>query len=85
VRGAAIAAVGADHVTGECIQTVGDDMAYFLNAIPGCYFLVGVGNVAKGVTAPHHSAHFDLDEAGLPVGVEVLVRSVLTFLGTEGV
>lgn len=80
VREAAVATVGVEQVTDECIQTVGDDMAFFLNAVPGCYFLVGVGNAAKGITAPHHSTHFDLDEAGLVVGVEVMVRAALAYL-----
>jgi amidohydrolase len=80
VRRAAVATVGADHVTADCIQMVGDDMALFLNAVPGCYFLVGVGNRERGITAPHHNAHFDLDEAGLPIGAEVLVRAALDFL-----
>ena len=80
VRRAAVATVGEDQVTAECIQTVGDDMAFFLNAVPGCYFLVGVGNAAKGITAPHHSAHFDMDEDGLLVGAEVLTRAALDYL-----
>ena len=80
VRRAASATVGADHVTADCIQMVGDDMAFFLNAVPGCYFLVGVGNAERSITAPHHNAHFDIDEAGLPVGAEVLMRATLDFL-----
>ncbi len=80
VRRAAEATVGADHVTADCIQTVGDDMAFFLNAVPGCYFLVGAGNPARGITAPHHSAHFDIDEGCLPIGAEVLARAALAYL-----
>jgi amidohydrolase len=80
VRRAAVATVGEDHVTSDCVQMVGDDMAYFLNAVPGCYFLVGVGNAERGITASHHNAHFDLDETALPVGVEVLARAALDFL-----
>ncbi|HKD75927.1 MAG TPA: amidohydrolase, partial [Ktedonobacterales bacterium] len=80
VRRAAVATVGEDHIIADCMQTVGDDMAYFLEAMPGCYFLVGVGNAERGITAPHHSARFDIDEAGLAIGVEVLARSALAFL-----
>ncbi|HUY61604.1 MAG TPA: amidohydrolase [Candidatus Dormibacteraeota bacterium] len=60
--------------------TVGDDMANFLEAVPGCYFLVGAGNRARGITAPHHHPEFDIDEACLPIGAEVLVRAGLAFL-----
>ena len=80
VRQAAVTTVGADHIVADCMQTVADDMAYFLDAMPGCYFLVGVGNAERGITAPHHSARFDMDERALEVGAEVLTRSALHFL-----
>ncbi len=83
VRRAAVATVGEDHVTADCIQTVGDDMAFFLNAVPGCYFLVGAGNAERGITAPHHSAHFDIDEDCLPIGAEVLIRAALDYLAGQ--
>ncbi|GCE18652.1 M20 metallopeptidase family protein [Dictyobacter kobayashii] len=81
VRQAAIAAVGEDAVdTGEEILTTGaDDMAYFLNAVPGCYFIVGANNKEKDARYPHHHPRFNVDEDALPIGVEVLVRSALDF------
>ena len=81
VRRAAEATVGADRLPGgEQRQSVSDDMAIFLDAAPGCYFLVGAGNPERGITAPHHSNRFDMDEAALPIGVEVMVRAALDFL-----
>ena len=81
VHNAAVATVGEAHVTADCMQSVSDDMAYFLEAVPGCYFAVGIGNADKGITAPHHNAHFNMDEAGLPIGAEVLIRAALDYLG----
>jgi amidohydrolase len=82
VRRAAEATVGAEHIPGgDQRQSVSDDMALFLEAVPGCYFLVGAGNVEKGITAPHHSARFNIDEDALPIGVEVLARATLEYLG----
>lgn len=81
VRNAAEAVVGAEHIpAGDQRQSVSDDMALFLDAVPGCYFLVGIGNPDRGITAPHHNNHFDMDEAALPIGVEVLTRAALDFL-----
>ncbi len=57
--------------------SVGDDMAEFLNRVPGCYFLLG--GATKGAE-PHHNARFDFDEACLPVGVEVFVRAAVDYL-----
>jgi len=81
VRRAAEATVGPEHLPGgDQRQSVSDDMALFLRAAPGCYFLVGAGNPARGITAPHHNTHFDIDEDALPIGVEVLARAALTYL-----
>ena len=81
VRRAAEATVGAAHIpAGDQRQSVSDDMALFLESAPGCYFLVGSGNPARGIMAPHHSSRFDLDEDALPIGVEVMARAALEYL-----
>jgi amidohydrolase len=81
VHRAAAATVGDDHVDIAVPITVGDDVACFLERVPGCYFLVGAGHPELGPVPPHHSADFDIDEAALPVGVETLVRASLDVLG----
>ena len=82
VRGAAIAAVGEKGVdASEAVLSTGsDDMACFLDAVPGCYFIVGANNPAKGADHPHHHPRFNIDEDALPVAVEVLSRAALDFL-----
>jgi len=82
VQKAATEAVGADKVdNGEEVRTTGsDDMGYFLNAVPGCYFIVGAKNENKGASYPHHHPRFNVDEDALPIGVEVLTRAALEFL-----
>ncbi|GHO93992.1 peptidase M20 [Reticulibacter mediterranei] len=84
VQKAASATVGEDHVdSGEEVMTTGsDDMAIFLNTVPGCYFIVGARNEAKGAEYPHHHPRFNIDEEALPVGVEVLTRATLDYLGS---
>lgn len=78
VRAAVAATSGAVLTDPEPI-TVGDDVALFLRLVPGCYFLLGGGNLESGITAPHHHPAFDLDEACLPIGVEVMARAALAF------
>ncbi len=80
VQRAAAESVGAQNVRSDQLTTGSDDMAFFLNAVPGCYFVVGVQNAAKGYDAPHHSPRFKIDEDGLSVGVEVMVRAALDYL-----
>src|SRR5262249_14003573 len=81
VHRAAEATVGAENVPGgDQRQAASDDMSAFLDAVPGCYFFVRASNASKGITAPHHSAHFDIDEDCLPIGLEILARSALEYL-----
>jgi len=58
----------------------GEDMAYFLEEVPGCYLLLGSANEEKGLNKPHHNSEFNFDEAALPIGVEILARAALRFL-----
>jgi amidohydrolase len=82
VHKVAVEAVGANYVDeGEEVMTTGsDDMAYFLQAVPGCYFVVGANNAEKGASYPHHHPRFNVDEDAMPIGVEVLTRAALEFL-----
>jgi amidohydrolase len=67
----------------EGVQSMGsDDMSLFLNARPGCYFRVGIAAPGKPIV-PHHSPIFEMDEAGLEVGVRVGLRTLLYALQND--
>ena len=80
VRRAAVATVGEENVDVAPRVTVGDDVALFLERAPGCYFLVGAGDVARHAVAPHHHPDFDIDERCLPIGCATLALAALTEL-----
>jgi amidohydrolase len=66
-------------VVPDC-QTMGaEDMAYFLQEIPGCYFFLGSANVDRALAYPHHHPRFDFDETALMMGVEMFVRCVESY------
>ncbi len=77
VRAAARRQLGDDCVTSDLVIAGADDMAEILADFPGCYFFLGGANQERGLTAPMHSPDFDFDEAAMPVGVALLVESVL--------
>ena len=79
---AAVDAIGAEHVdTSEGVLAAGsDDMSFFLDAVPGCYFVVGSGNRAKETDFSHHHPRFNIDEDALPIAVEILTRAALDFI-----
>jgi amidohydrolase len=63
----------------DCQTMGGEDMSFFLNEVPGCYFFLGSANVAKDLAYPHHHPKFNFDEAALSTGVEIFVRCVEQF------
>jgi amidohydrolase len=77
--------VGASIVGIEKVEEMdplmgGEDFAYYLNEIPGTFCFVGAGNEMRGITAPHHHSHFDVDEEAMKVGLELLVKGALQYL-----
>ncbi len=80
VRAAAAEVVGPDRVI-EPPQTMGaEDMSYFLEKVPGCYYIVGSRNPDKGLVWGHHHPRFDFDEEALANGIETLVTTTLRYL-----
>lgn len=82
VRRAAERVIGHDRVVTAAATMGAEDMAYFMREVPGCYFLIGSANPAKGFDKPHHHPQFDIDEDALPVGVQVIVQAVLDYLAS---
>jgi amidohydrolase len=66
-------------VVPECQTMGGEDMSFFLQEVPGCYFFLGSANLDKGLAYPHHHPKFDFDETALGMGVEMFVRCVEKF------
>ncbi|PSB03548.1 M20 metallopeptidase family protein [Merismopedia glauca] len=66
-------------VVPECQTMGGEDMSFFLQQVPGCYFFLGSANPDKNLAYPHHHPRFDFDETALGMGVEMFVRCVEKF------
>ncbi|MEA5566063.1 M20 family metallopeptidase [Anabaena sp. UHCC 0399] len=63
----------------ECQTMGGEDMSFFLQEVPGCYFFLGSANPEKDLAYPHHHPRFDFDETALGMGVEIFIRCVEKF------
>ena len=63
-------------VVPDCQTMGGEDMSFFLQEVPGCYFFLGSANPDRGLAFPHHHPRFDFDETALGMGVEIFVRCV---------
>ena len=80
-REAAIEVVGRENVVDDVITMGGEDFSWFLNRVPGCFIAVGSRNTSRGLTYGHHHPRFDVDEASLAIGAEILLRTTHRFLG----
>ncbi|MCF7802269.1 MAG: M20/M25/M40 family metallo-hydrolase, partial [Candidatus Marinimicrobia bacterium] len=84
LRQAASQVVGAERVVPPYLTMAGEDMAYFLQEKPGCFFFIGAGKHAKdnpGEVIPHHCPVFDFDETALNIGARVFIQLVEDYLG----
>jgi amidohydrolase len=76
-RAAASAVFGQAGLIEHEPLAASEDFSYFLQQRPGAFVFVGAGNRERGITAPHHSPRFDIDESVLPRGSELLTRLAL--------
>jgi amidohydrolase len=56
----------------------GEDFAYYLEKVPGCFFLVGV-QPTDAVYPPLHSDRYDFTDAALAVGMRMFVELIMNF------
>lgn len=80
VRAVAEPVVGRENVIVPDQTMGGDDVALFLNRVPGCYFLVGSSDPARGFDAAHHHPRFDFSEEALPTAATVFADAALSYL-----
>jgi hippurate hydrolase len=57
----------------------GEDFAYYLEAVPGCFFMIGVCPEGRDIYPPLHSDRFDFTDAAIGIGVRMFVNLVRNF------
>ena len=71
--------VGAENVETTELRMGAEDFAYYSHQIPGCFFRIGAGNKAKGITSGVHTPTFNIDENAIEIGM-----GMMAWLGAEG-
>jgi len=79
MRDVAAKLLGSDSVRQGVRTMGGEDMAYFLEQVPGCFAFVGSAP-PHGRASPHHSPTFDIDEESLVIGAELLSHTAIQYL-----
>lgn len=69
-----------NHVERNYRTMVSEDMAFMMQDIPSCYFLIGSANPEKGLNASHHHPRFDFDEDALPHAVAMMAATAASFI-----
>jgi len=80
VTGVAKEVVGEKNVIIAEQTMVGEDMSFYLQQVPGCFFFLGGANKAKGLDYPHHNPRFNFDESCLQAGTEIGINALLKYL-----
>ncbi len=63
----------------------GEDMAYYLQQVPGTFFALGSSDPSLGPTYPNHHPKFDIDENALHVGAALFAQAALDFFNPNPV
>ena len=49
-----------------------EDFGYYCQQIPGCFYRLGTGNKAKGITSGVHTPLFNIDENAIEIGMGIM-------------
>jgi len=77
----------ANRIVGEkagmpYLSMGGEDFAYYLQKVPGCFFFVGSApNEKELFETPHHCSHFNMDENALLIGSSVYLNLIDDIMG----
>ncbi len=63
---------GEEHVSETELRMGAEDFGYYSQLIPGCFFRLGVGNKAKGISAGVHTPVFNIDERAIENGMGIM-------------
>ncbi len=63
---------GKENVTETELRLGAEDFGYYTHHIPGCFFRLGAGNKAKGITSNVHTPTFNVDEDAIEKGIGMM-------------
>jgi amidohydrolase len=64
--------MGKENVQTTEMRMGAEDFGYYSQKIPGCFYRLGVGNIAKGISAGVHTPVFNIDENAIEIGIGIM-------------
>ena len=71
-RKKAEAFMGKDNIEETELRMGAEDFAFYSHKIPACFFRLGTGNAAKGITIGGHTPTFNVDENAIEIGMGMM-------------
>lgn len=68
----AVLVAGEENITETELRMGAEDFAYYSHRIPACFYRLGVGNEAKGITSGVHTSAFNIDENAIEEGMRMV-------------
>lgn len=73
--------LGESNVVRLPKRMTSEDFSFYSQAMPGCFYRLGVANEAKGIGSPVHTSSFDVDEKCLEIGASLMAYTSMRLLG----
>lgn len=73
----AIEYLGKENVEDLPLRMTAEDFAYITQQVPSCFYRLGTGNKAKGITSGVHTSSFDIDEHALKISSGLMAWMVI--------
>lgn len=64
--------LGAENVEETELRMGAEDFAFYSHRIPACFFRLGTGNAALGITIGGHTPTFNVDENAIEIGMGMM-------------
>ena len=74
---------GVDQVQLMKASTGGEDFSFFQEVVPGFYYFLGGMTPGNTNAYPHHTPDFQIDDAGMKLGVQTLTQLSLDYLNMK--
>ncbi len=74
---------GEENVSLMKATTGGEDFSYFQEKVPGLYFFLGGMTPGNTTPYPHHTPDFQIDDAGMLLGVKALSQLSIDYLNAN--
>ncbi len=71
-RSYAIDLLGKENVVDLDLWMAAEDFSYYTQVADACFYRLGTGNEARGITSSVHTPTFDVDEDALETGVSLM-------------